>query len=348
MTEATVQAGSLATVDPDVELAANLDIRPQRKIGARDFAWTFATNVTIQLCTIVQAIFLARLLGPIGRGQFAAATLWPTVFASVGGLGVAIALAQRSARARELGRITRTALILTLFTASIATLVCAASLPLLMANVDAVSRTTTWYFLPYILFNHVALALIAIDQGAGRFRQFNLTRLILNPAYLLIIVSLWASGIRAVHWYVIGLLAANALVALVRVVAAAKEHSLLGPVAPVWGVVRQAFPFAAAGFVSPFLQSADKALVLYLVGTEELGIYTVALTVASVVNSLAVSAGAVSFGIAAQEHHSDAFPRVAKIFRITAWIWLLAGGALMIAIPVLLPIVYGSQFAQAI
>jgi O-antigen/teichoic acid export membrane protein len=189
--------------------------------------------------------------------------------------------------------------------------------------------------------------LIAIDQGAGRFRQFNLTRLILNPAYLLIIVCLWASGTRAVHWYVIGLLAANALVALVRVLIAAKEHSLLGPLAPVWGVVRQAFPFAAAGFVSPFLQSADKALVLYLVGTEELGIYTVALTVSSVVNSLATSAGAVSFGIAAQEHNSNAFPRVAKIFRVTAWIWLIAGGGLIVVIPVLLPIVYGSQFAPA-
>jgi O-antigen/teichoic acid export membrane protein len=157
MTEATVQNGSLPAVDLDLPVSANSEMRPQRKIGARDFAWTFGTNITIQLCTIVQAIFLARLLGPTGRGQFAAATLWPSVFASVGGLGVAIALAQRSARAQELGRISRTALILTLFTASIATLVCAASLPLLMANVDAVSRTTTWYFLPYILFNHVAL-----------------------------------------------------------------------------------------------------------------------------------------------------------------------------------------------
>src|SRR3954447_16137613 len=231
MTEATAQVGSLAMVDPDVELAANSEIRPQRKIGARDFASTFGTNITIQLCTIVQAIFLARLLGPAGRGQFAAAILWPTVFASVGGLGVAIALAQRSARATELGRITRTALLLTLSTGIIATVCCALSLPFLMANVDAVSRTNSWYFLPYIIFNHVALGLIAIDQGAGRFRQFNLTRLILNPAYLLIIVCLWASGTRAVHWYVIGLLAANALVALVRVIAAAKEHSLLGPLA---------------------------------------------------------------------------------------------------------------------
>ena len=40
-----------------------------------------------------------------------------------------------------------------------------------MATTDIISRTAAWYFLPYILFNHVALALIAIDQGAGRFRM---------------------------------------------------------------------------------------------------------------------------------------------------------------------------------
>ena len=179
---------------------ASLDAPVRRKIDARDFASTFGTNVAIQVCTIVQAIFLARLLEPTGRGQFAAAILWPSIFAAVGGMGVGVALARRAACTADLARLTRTAIVLTLATSTIATICCAAVLPWLMAEVDGVSRSAAWYFLPYIVFNHVALGLIAIDQGAGRFRQFNLTRLIINPAYLLLIVGLWLSGTREVHW----------------------------------------------------------------------------------------------------------------------------------------------------
>lgn len=324
------------------------DIPSRRRIGTRDFVSTFGTNLVIQFCTIVQAIFLARLLGPTGRGQFAAAILWPTIFAAVGGMGVSIAITQRSATATDLGRLTRTAILLTLITSALATLCCAALLPWLLAEVDEVSRTAAWYFLPYIVFNHVTWGLMAIDQGAGRFRQYNLTRLIINPVYLVMIIGLWLSGIRDVEWYVIGLMAANGLETLVRVVIAVSNYSIIGPLEPVLGVTRQALPYGAAGLISPLLQSTDKALVLYLVGTTQLGIYSTALTAASVINSLTTSAGTISFGIAAQEQEIGAFPRVARMFRFTAWIWLVAGTCLAISIPVLLPAIYGNQFSAAI
>jgi O-antigen/teichoic acid export membrane protein len=198
------------------------------------------------------------------------------------------------------------------------------------------------------LFNHVALRLIAIDQGAGRFREFNLTRLILNPAYLLIVVCLWFSGVQDVRMFVLGLLFANGLVAVARLLFAARSYSLFGPVEPISNLIRQGLPFGAANLISPFLQSADRALVLYLIGTTQLGIYAVAQTASSVLNSLASSAGAVSFGIAAQELEGGAFERVARMFRFTLWIWLILGIALATTIPVLLPLIYGSQFASAI
>jgi O-antigen/teichoic acid export membrane protein len=348
MKQYQAEPGPFAGDEPEMSNPAFAEVPIRRRIGAGDFASTFGTNVAIQLCTIVQAVFLARLLEPTGRGQFAAAILWPSIFAAVGGMGVGVALARRAACATDLGRLARTAIVLTLATSTIATICCAAVLPWLMAEVDGVSRSAAWYFLPYIMFNHVALGLIAIDQGAGRFRQFNLTRLIVNPAYLILIVCLWLSGTREVHWYVIGLMAANGLVACYRVTVAAWNYSLIGPLEPVLRVFRQAVPYGAAGLISPLLQSADKALVLYLVGTTQLGIYSVALTAASVINSLATSAGTVSFGIAAQEQESGAFVRVARMFRFTAWIWLVAGLCLAVVIPVLLPLIYGSQFSPAI
>jgi O-antigen/teichoic acid export membrane protein len=129
---------------------------------------------------------------------------------------------------------------------------------------------------------------------------------------------------------------------------AAKNYKLIGPTEPFSILIRQALPYGAANLISPLLQNADRALVLYVVGETQLGFYAVAQTASSVLNSLAISAGAVVFAIAAQEHEVGAFERVARMFRFTAWIWMLAGLCLAAAIPILLPLIYGWEFAPAI
>jgi antigen flippase len=320
----------------------------RRKIGAKEFASTFGTNIAIQLCTIAQGVMLARLLGPTGRGQFAAATLWPTIFAGVGGLGLTVAIARRSARADDPSRVFRTGVLLSLVTGTLATICCACSMPWLMATVDDVSRTTAWWFLPFIVLNHVTLALVATDHGAARFTAFNLTRLILNPVYLALLLILWFTHTTEVWWFVMSLLIANAAVAVLRVAYGIWQHPVFGPLEPVKEVAREALPFGAAGLISPLLQYADKALLLYLLGTTELGLYSVALAAASVANSLAVSASAITFGISAQPNDPGVFDRVARVFRVSAWIWLTLGTGLAFAIPFLFPIVYGPNFSKAI
>ena len=328
--------------------AAIIDSPLRRQIGAREFASTFGTNVAIQLCTIIQGILLARLLGPTGRGQFAAASRWPMLFAGGGGMGLTVALARRSAHVQDPSQIMRTGLILSLATGTFATLCCILAMPSLMANVDAVSRASAWYFLPFILMNHVALAFVAIDHGAARFTSFNWTRLVLNPVYLALLIVLWLTGTTSVKYFVLSLVAANAAVAAVRIGVAAWRHSLVGPIEPLMPLVRDAIPFGMASLVSPLIQYVDKALLLYLLGTTELGMYTVALAAASVASSLAASASAISFGISAQTNDPNVFERVARVFRLTAWIWVIAGLALAAVIPMLLPLVYGAAFTEAV
>jgi enterobacterial common antigen flippase len=320
----------------------------RRKIGAKEFVSTFGTNIAIQLCTIVQGVLLARLLGPTGRGQFVAATLWPTIFAGVGGLGLTVALARRSARTEDPSRIFRTGVVLSLATGTLATICCAIALPWLMASVDDVSRTTAWCFLPYIIFNHLTMALVAIDHGAARFTAFNLTRLILNPVYLALLIILWLTHTTAVWWFVMRLLIANAVVAILRLGFGVWQYSVLGPLEPLKEVARDALPFGAAGLISPLLQYADKALLLYLLGTTQLGLYSVALAAASVANSLATSASAITFGISAQPNDPGVFDRIARVFRISGWIWLTLGTGLAVVIPFLFPLVYGPSFSAAI
>lgn len=338
-------AGAEVVLEQDAIAATAPKIRP---IGSREFASTLLTNVIIQGCTIVQGILVARLLGPIGRGQFAAAILWPNLFAAMGGMGVGVALARRAGRATDLARVIRAGLSLTLMTGIIATLLCAIAIPWLLPGRDAILRNAAYTFVPFIIFNHVSLGLIAIDQGAGWFGQMNWTRLIVNPVYLILVVGLWIAGIRSVIWFVVSLLIATGAVAVVRVGLALCRAPIPGPMESLKTVFREALPFGFAGLLASLTQSADKALLLYLLGTTQLGFYTVALTAASVVNSLAGAAGMVSFGMSTQMKEREGFERVARMFRFTAWTWLLAGLAVAAIIPFMLPLLYGTAFSPAI
>lgn len=73
-----------------------------KPIGLRAYAGTFATCVLIQGLTVVQGIIIARLLGPVGRGEYAAVILWPSVFAAIGIFGTNVALARAVARRSSL------------------------------------------------------------------------------------------------------------------------------------------------------------------------------------------------------------------------------------------------------
>src|SRR5215471_11918978 len=236
--------------DPDASAEAVLEqdglsrTAPQiHPIGSREFASTLLTNVIIQGFTVVQGILVARLLGPIGRGQFAAAILWPNLFAAMGGMGVGVALARRAGRAKYLAGIIRTSLSLTLVTGFVTTFFCAIAIPWLLPAHGAIVRNAAYVFVPFIIFNHISLGLIAIDQGAGWFRQMNWTRLIVNPVYLILVVGLWLAGVRSVNWFVASLLIATGAVAIVRVGLALYCAPIPGPMESLRSIFREALPF---------------------------------------------------------------------------------------------------------
>jgi enterobacterial common antigen flippase len=317
-------------------------------VGARAFLQTLGANVTIQLLAIGQGVLLARLLSPTGRGEFAAAILWPTIFAAIGGCGVSTALARQAARGEDFARITRTGLYLSCLTGLLTLGLCAISLPFLLNDTPPSVLLGAKWFLAYIVFNHIAIAFVAIDQGAGRFGRYNLTRLILNPVHLGLMVILWLIGVRDVVWFVVSLMIANGVVAAVRLCLGLRGRPIIGHGLSLVKTLREALPFGLANLITPLFQHIDKALLLYLLGTRELGIYTVALAAASVANSLAGSAQTVSFSIAAQAGALGGFERVAKVFRLTACLWITAGIPLAVILPWLLPLLYGREFADAV
>lgn len=318
------------------------------RIGAGDIFSTVIANVLIQGCTVIQGILLARLLGPVGRGQFAAVILWPTLFAAIGLFGIGTALARRSATEPDQEALTRSGLVLGFGLALCTSLFCYLLLPFLLKGNDGNLVLMSKWFVPVIFFNHLTLVFLSIDQGAANFKQFNWTRLVVNPVYLALVILIWLTGKSQMFLYVLALMAANLAVLAVRLIKFYRESHFFGVLCPLKPILRDAARYGLADLLSPLYQQIDKVVLLWLLGVRDLGFYSVALAASGVAGSLATALSSVTFGISAQARGQESFDRIAKLFRCSAWVWLMLGTVLAFAMPEFLPLIFGKEFAPAI
>lgn len=319
-----------------------------KPIGLRAYAGTFATCVLIQGLTVVQGIIIARLLGPVGRGEYAAVILWPSIFAAVGIFGTNVALARAAARTTRHDGVIRTSILLALLTGTLASAACYLALPHLLPEASGHLLGLSRLFVAFILLNHLSQNVVAVDQGAGNFMRLNLTRMLLYPVYVAFLVAMWVYDVRQVAWAAAGLLLANAAVVVVRLIFALKDMPLRGPLYSLRRTLRESARFGLVGAAMPLYLHADKAILLWLLGAENLGLYVVALSASTAISSITESTATVTFTAAAQAKPGDGFERIARTFRISALLRLLFGGLLALAMPLLLPLVYGHEFAPAV
>ena len=52
------------------------------------FIFTIGAEFLLLVLGVVTGTILARVLGPVGRGELAAITLWPGILLTLGGLGI--------------------------------------------------------------------------------------------------------------------------------------------------------------------------------------------------------------------------------------------------------------------
>jgi len=319
-----------------------------RRLGRRAFIGTVGASVLLQGFAVVQGIIIARLLGPSGRGEYATVVLWPSVFAAIGIFGTNIALARAAAKTDQYDAVVRTSVLLAIITSSIAGAACYFSLPHLLPEAEKHLLGLSRSFVIFIILNHLGLNVIAVDQGAGNFRRFNVNRILLHLFYVAFLVVLWMCDIREVKWPVVGLLLANLLAVLARLFLALKDMRLWGRLHSPVHTIRQSARFGLVGMAMPLYQQVDKALLLWLLGVENLGLYVVALSASAVIGSITSSVGMVSFTVAAQAERGHGFEGVARMFRVSTLLSLIPGSLLALAMPILLPLVYGSEFVSSV
>ncbi len=323
-------------------------VSPEKRSRTSSYVGTFATNLFIQGCTILQGILLARLLGPAGRGEFAAIILWPTLFAGVGILGVNMAIARRAGRAADYESLVRTAVAAALLTGGATTVVCGAFLPYLFPATLRHVLPAAYLFLLFIPLNHMGTNLQGVDHGRGNFWLLNVTRALIYPTFFIGLLLCWFFGKDKVFWIAVALLVANGAAVAVRLYSKAGAMLSRRAIFQTDGLLRESFPFFSANLLTILHQQFDKALLVWLLSAREIGFYTIALSAGSLLNGLNQALGTVTFTDAAQRVPGTGFPALARILRRGAILSLFGGVALGFCLPFLLPLVYGASFSQAV
>ncbi len=309
---------------------------------------TFATNLLIQGCTVLQGVLLARMLGPAGRGELATVILWPNIFAGIGILGVDMAIARLAGQGQDADTLVRTAIRAALMTGILAAIICGLLLAVLLPPAKHTLLSAAYFFTLFIPLNHLALNLQGIDHGLGNFYWLNTTRALLYPIFFTGLAICWWFAIDKVFWVAAALLAANGSVVCLRLVARRKNQWFSGQAVGSAILLNESRPFVAASIVSIMYMQMDKALIVWLLSPEEIGWYVAAFAAAGSINVLNNALGIVQFSTAAQSQCGYGFVALAEVLRRGCLVSL--GGSVILAtlLPWLLPLVYGDDFRPAV
>lgn len=189
--------------------------------------------------------------------------------------------------------------------------------------------------------------LMAIDQGCGDFRKFNIARNVLTPVYLVLLVAIWVAGLSDVIWFVYALLAAN-LAVLVYRVAVIRWDQIAGPSSARGGLFQTGISFWITSIVGILRENAARLLLMFLLGPASLGLFVVAFTASAAHLNVSKSLNLIIFSRSAALHGEHALQDAARFFRLMGIVNFALSLLMVAGMPVLIWLVYGSKFSESV
>ena len=315
-------------------------------------AWlgTSATNTAILLCGLATGVLAARLLAPEGRGALAAVLFWPHLITSLASLSLPAAMIFRRGRPDvDRAAVAATGAWLALGLSAIGALMGYPVLPFLLRESSAGSLAQV-YLLAFVPFNFLALALLALDQGDMRFARYNLMRLLPSGVYLAGLLVLWGLDAVSVASAVWASWLGTAVTAVIRLYGS--RDALRAWPSP--SEARQLLAFGArlhgAALLAILLGGADRFVVITFWDDASLGLYVVALTLATAgLNVVTAAFTTLLLPRLVQARDTAAQGRIMGETLRYATLLLTAGtAALLLLCPWLLPLTFGGAYTGAV
>ncbi len=253
--------------------------------GMKDVLKAFLTTGVVQIVNILSGIMLARILLVEGRGELAAATLWPTVVAALGTLAIHESITYHlSRKTAPENTVLFSALVLVAGLSVLASAVAFITVDVALAGYKSDVVTAARYCIAFIPLNYAGLCLVGMFQGAMRLDDWNILRAFVHVAYTVLIGLFYLAGWGTPVGMVFAMLLANGLLIVVAMVRAA-PRGWLRPSRPL--VVREVAGFGlrahAGSVVQALAERVDQMFISVMIGSTGLGLYVVAVTVARLV-----------------------------------------------------------------
>ena len=357
-------------LEKDWQSAENV-VRPGNETGS--LLATFLTTAAVFGIYFCQGILIARILGPIGRGEFGTAMFFPRdVFLYVGLLGGLEVVARYSAnRQLNANELKYSAATLGLFSGLVTAIVSAivATTVLLLVNDGAKA-----YLIPYGLlvclfvpWEHLHLTISGVDRGRESYSRYNINRLIFAASFPLLVLVAWLGGLlnengQNLLLVVCGLFVVSRIIGLYPTVrglkidewvASVKNKSWLTGAETDNGqpsarkLLRQGWPYALSMFATEVFERLDILLILALASVEDSGFYFVAIPAAALLTIAPNSLSVFTFNAGAERRYIS----LRKAFLVIGGTIVFQSVSLLVLwylIPKLIVLFYGADFEPAI
>lgn len=313
---------------------------------------TTATTVVSLICATVGGVATARVLGPVGRGEFAVLVVWASVLQAGSTLGVPHSYSYLLARGQTdrralVGYVHRVAVRLAfLGTGFVAILFVTFQI---LGKVDEVAAAI---FLLWVPAATISVFATSYFHGVGQFGKFNAIRLIAGAGTGIILVSLATADMLTVRSAAFAYAVAAMGGAVAGSVLVWRDLGGLSPVdrlqntRPVWIYARGNL-FALISTSTN--NRADQLALSFLVESAHLGSYAVAATSSTIVAPLTSGLAVIGFNrIASIVRPRDQVALIARLAKVTAVTAGAAAGLFGLFAGWLIPFVYGDRFAAAV
>lgn len=315
----------------------------------RQVVFTYLLRILLIPLGVVNAVIVARWLGPVGQGVFAALGAFVAIAAMFGSLGLATATTRTAAAdPSKTPALLANARLTGMVTGGLTLAVLVAARWLLPD--EAFGRIAPWLValaglaLPFSLTSSQFQAVLL---GRGRIRAYNgieaSDRMALLAASLVLLVGLGLD--------VVALVAATTVWAMAKLVV---HHGLLWPAStrarPDLGLLRRMGSVSSRAYLTSLLSflilRSDVVLVNALLGSAPTGIYSVAVRLAEYVLVLPGAVGTLLFPRIAARDDTSSAGFTALVSRHTAIAITVSCGGLMVVGPWLVRWLFGEPYAD--
>jgi O-antigen/teichoic acid export membrane protein len=306
-------------------------------------------SLIIQLLNIVSGVELARGLGLTGRGELAAAMLWPTVIGALATLGLEESMTYHVARGREkVGRLLGSALGLCTVQGLIFTALTMAIVPLALQRHDSQTIVAGLIYSLYVALNCYGLALAGTLNGLHRYSWYNWVRLsvgilLVTAQTILLILGLFTVGVIVTAF--IGCYVASGLF-----VAWLVRRAKPGPLHADVATARMIFSYGVksnAGTTSSFLnQRLDQLVISVFLSATQLGLYVVAVTFTLFTPLIGASIAVAGLpNLASLDARHERILLARRLVSVTLAASIVLSLPIIILAPLLIKLFFGSAFA---